>query len=137
MDKNRIMLKIRELENFLEEVKTILPKNMEVYLNSLEKRRSIERELQMMIESVIDICMLLIKELHLKIPNSEESIFEILKDRLSNIENLKLMRKFRNILVHKYGKINDELVFNFANEDIKDFHVFISDVKRILSSNNK
>ncbi len=132
MDKVRVMIKIRELESYLKELDELLPDDKVSYLKSLEKRRSIERELQIMIECVIDICMVLLKELKIGPPQNEENALELLTGKITNIEKLKEMRGFRNILVHKYGKVKDNLVFNFASEESEDFRIFIDDVKKII-----
>ena len=132
MDKVRLMLKIRELESYLEELEELLPDDEGFYLKSLEKRRSIERELQIMIECVVNICMVLLKDFKLGPPHNEENILDLLSGKITNIEKLKEMRSFRNILVHKYGEIQDPLVFNFASEERKDFRIFINDVKNLM-----
>ncbi len=132
MDKVRLMLKIRELESYLNELEELLPDDEKIYLKSLEKRRSIERELQIMIECVVDICMILLKEFKLGPPQNEENVLDLLTGKITNIEKLKEMRGFRNLLVHKYGKIKDHLVFNFALNENEDFRVFINDVKNLM-----
>lgn len=68
-----------------------------------------------MIECTIDICTLIVKGLRLGLPSTEEDLFEklerkgIITKRMK--EKLKLMRGFRNILVHRYAEVDDELVF--------------------------
>ncbi|WP_371804104.1 type VII toxin-antitoxin system HepT family RNase toxin [Candidatus Lokiarchaeum ossiferum] len=132
MDKTRLMLKIRELKVYLEELEELLPDDEASYLKSLEKRRSVERELQIMIECMVDICMLLLKELKLGPPQNEENVLDLLSGKITNIPKLKEMRGFRNILVQKYGKIKDPLVFFFASNEREDFLVFIKDVKELM-----
>ena len=34
------------------------------------------------------------------------------------------MKGFRNILVHKYGVVDDELVFEMLKEKLSDFDIF-------------
>jgi uncharacterized protein YutE (UPF0331/DUF86 family) len=132
MDTNRINQKLRELETYIEELNDFLPDSKESFMKSIEKRRSIERELQIMIDCVIDICFLLIKELHKGLPVNEQTVFDILKDNLTNIKNLKKMRGFRNVLVHRYGAVDNELVYQFIHDDLGDFDIFISDVQKLI-----
>jgi uncharacterized protein YutE (UPF0331/DUF86 family) len=42
------------------------------------------------------------------------------------------MKGFRNVLVHKYSEINDELVFRIASEQLNDLEIVIADIKRLL-----
>lgn len=72
------------------------------------------------------------KGLKLGLPSEEEELFEKLGKRriiTKSIKNkLKLMRGFRNILVHRYAEVDDELVFeNLKNiGDFKEFRKMIS-----------
>jgi len=47
-------------------------------------------------------------------------------------EKIKDMKGFRNILVHKYGRLDDRLVYRFLTEDIDDFTRFRDQVNRYL-----
>jgi len=127
LDKNRILSKLDELNLYLVELEEVMPKNYEEYVNSIEKKRSCERLLHISVECVIDVCSLMVKGLRLGLPSGEEDLFEklerkkIISGRMK--EKLKVMRGFRNVLVHRYGEVDDELVFeNLKNiEDFKDF----------------
>lgn len=60
-DKNRILSKLDQLDSYLDELEEIMPKDYEEYVGSVEKRRSCERLLHILIECVIDISTLMIK----------------------------------------------------------------------------
>jgi uncharacterized protein YutE (UPF0331/DUF86 family) len=134
MDKQRIYLLIKGLEKNLEQIKSYLPSDLEKYKRFTIRKLAIERLLQTSIEVVIDISILLIKEFDLGIPNDDENAFDLLKDKINCIEKLKQMKRFRNILVHKYGTINDEIVYANASENIRDFYEFIEEVKKLINS---
>ena len=127
LDKNRILSKLDELDSYLTELESVMPKNYEEYAGSIEKKRSCERLLHILIECVIDVCALIVKGLRLGLPAEEEDLFEKLeKEKIVSKEmkeKLKLMRGFRNILVHRYAEVDDELVFeNLGNtNDFKEF----------------
>ncbi len=42
------------------------------------------------------------------------------------------MRGFRNIVVHRYGKIDDRLVYTLLNEQLDDFSEFIEAIETLL-----
>jgi uncharacterized protein YutE (UPF0331/DUF86 family) len=127
LDKNRILSKLDELDSYLAELEDVMPKTYEEYVNSIEKKRSCERLLHIMIECTIDICTLMVKGLRLGIPAAEEDLFEklekkkIISKRMK--EKLKSMRGFRNVLVHRYAGVDDEVVFENLN-NIDDFREF-------------
>jgi uncharacterized protein YutE (UPF0331/DUF86 family) len=133
LDKDRILSKIDELDSYLIELEDVMPKNYEEYVNSIEKKRSCERLLHILIECTIDICTLMVKGLRLGLPSTEEDLFEKLgkKGIISREmkEKLKSMRGFRNILVHRYAEVDDELVF----ENLKNIDDFRRFRKQIIS----
>ncbi|MFW6375657.1 MAG: DUF86 domain-containing protein [Thermoplasmatota archaeon] len=47
-------------------------------------------------------------------------------------ERLADMARFRNLLVHRYGKIDDRRLFKILNENIEDVHEFVVEVQRYL-----
>ncbi len=59
LDKDRILSKLDELDSYLVELESVMPKNYEEYVSSIEKKRSCERLLHILIECTIDVCMLM------------------------------------------------------------------------------
>ena len=137
LDKNRILSKLDELNSYLVELEEVMPKNYEEYVNSIEKKRSCERLLHISVECVIDVCSLMVKGLRLGLPSGEEDLFErlerkkIISGRMK--EKLKLMRGFRNVLVHRYGEVDDELVFENL-KSIEDFKEFSKEITSFLKT---
>ena len=88
------------------------------------------------IENVIKICSMINSDLKLGIPSDEDSIIKNLADKkiLSKelYEKIINMKGFRNILVHRYGKINDEIAFENIKENIEDFEGFKKEISKFL-----
>ncbi len=93
---------------------------------------AVERILQISIEIMIEIALLLIKFLKLGVPNDEINAFELLKDHLEGIERYKEMKRFRNVLVHRYEGVDNSIVFYNASKNLGDFFKFISEIKNLL-----
>ncbi|MEK6893599.1 MAG: DUF86 domain-containing protein [Nanoarchaeota archaeon] len=131
IDKEKILSKVDELNRYLDELDEIKPSEYEEYKSSIEKKRSCERILQISIETVIDVCNILFSNLKLGIPSDEDVIFEKLQNKKvisKNVKNtLKNMKGFRNILVHKYGDVNDELAFENLSK-LSDFTKFKEEI---------
>lgn len=127
LDKERILTKIDELNCYLNELKQILPNTFNEY-KKIEKKRSSERLVQLCIECVIDICKLFISGLKLGLPTGEDDLFEkMAKNKIipqDMVLVLKEMRGFRNILIHEYTALNDELVYNSLKTKLNDFEKF-------------
>ncbi|MGB6340804.1 MAG: DUF86 domain-containing protein [Candidatus Aminicenantaceae bacterium] len=131
MDRERVLSRIDELDGYLKELDIIMPTDFRAY-KVIEKKRSCERLLQIAIEAIINICALMVTGLRLGIPSEEDDIFDKLEQ--SKIitpamkETLKRMKGFRNILVHEYGHIDDDLVYGILKNNIKDFRAFKKEI---------
>lgn len=136
LDNDRILSKIDELDSYLTELSQIAPANFEEY-QKIEKKRSCERLLQLSIECVIDICKLFVSGLRLGLPSEENDLFNkmqkkgILSDEMTIA--LKEMRGFRNILVHEYTVVDDELVYEAVKAKLEDFQKFKKEILKALN----
>lgn len=127
LDKERVLAKIDELDGYLRELEQVKPTSIEEY-KKVEKKRSCERLLQLSIECVIDICALTVTGLRLGLPSEEDDLFERLEQAgiISPLmkETLRKMKAFRNILVHEYGRLDDQLVYELLQNRLDDFETF-------------
>lgn len=77
-------------------------------------------------------------DLRLGVPGTDEDILEnLVRHGVFGPEmrqSLKAMKGFRNIVVHRYGAIDDALVFSILTEHIGDFALFRQEVERFLQS---
>jgi uncharacterized protein YutE (UPF0331/DUF86 family) len=48
------------------------------------------------------------------------------------LEKIHGMRGFRNIVVHRYGKIDDTLAFHLLKENIGDLLQFTAEIEAVL-----
>lgn len=140
MDKQRILSLLDMLETYVGELRKGLPADFLAYKKNLEKKRFCERTLQLAIEVCLDISYMLLKELRLGVPANEETVFDKLKDaqifseQLS--EKLSKMKKFRNVLIHRYVQIEDHLVYEHALHEQDDFKQFKKEVLTFLLKKN-
>ena len=134
MDSERVSVKISLIADYLKELNGIKPKTFGGYKG--KDKRACERLLQLLIEASVDLAALLVKELELGVPSGEEDIFArleksgVISKKTSG--NLRQMKRFRNVLIHKYEDIDDEEVFNNIRDNLKDFDMFIREAKNFL-----
>lgn len=137
LDRERVLGKLDALHGYDRELRGVLPRNLDEYAASVEKRRATERLLQVSVECVLDICGLFVAGLRLGLPAEEENLFDRLEQArvLSPelVRTLRAMRRFRNILVHDYGAVDDKIVFQLAGRLSKDTAAFTAEVTRALS----
>lgn len=131
----RIKDKIKEINEFLEQLKGIVPSSFDEYRKNIEKKAACERYVEKIIEAVTDLAFLIIKKKNLRIPEDDIDAFNILLDN-KIIENelatrLKNAKGMRNIIAHQYGKIDDEIVYNSITEELeKDITSFINQTRK-------
>jgi uncharacterized protein YutE (UPF0331/DUF86 family) len=137
LDKDRILVKMDELNGYLDELKQTAPAKLKFKeYQKIEKKRSCERLLQLSIEAVIDICKLFVSGMRLGLPAEENDLFDKMqKKKLLSKKmavTLKEMKGFRNILVHEYADIDDELVFRALKAKLDDFNKFKKEIASAL-----
>ena len=135
LDRERIAAKLDEIDGYLRELREVAPTSLADY-RKVEKKRSCERLLQIAIECVIDIGNLFVSGLRLGLPADEDDIFEKLEHAgiISGdmVAALKRMKGCRNILVHEYARVNDEIIFEAVSTKLGDFDAFKREVTAAL-----
>jgi uncharacterized protein YutE (UPF0331/DUF86 family) len=137
VDRDRILAKLDEMDGYLRELESVVPPNLDAY-RTVEKRRSCERLLQMSAESVLDICHLLVSGRRLGLPGAEDDVLDKLEASgvfsAPMVATLRRMKGCRNILVHEYGHVLDEIVFETVSSKRGDFADFRREVLQALQS---
>lgn len=134
--KEEIKHKLAELDKYLLEIEEYLPSDEEDFLHSGIKKHGIYKLAESAIEEVIKMCTIINSDLRFGIPSDEDSIIKNLSDNkiLSEVISKKIieMKGFRNILIHRYGKIDDKLAFHNITENLEDFNKFKEERLRFL-----
>jgi len=133
----RIQDKIGEIEKYLEELSEIQPENFENYKNDFKTKAACERYFEKIIESIVDLAFLVIKEKKFKVPEEDKEAFDILTNEgiISKelAEKLKDAKGMRNLIAHEYGKVDDEIVFESITSELgRDTEHFVEKVKQII-----
>lgn len=135
MDKARILGKLDEIDRYLGELDGLIPETLDDYRESVAIKRASERLLHIAIEATIDTCAILVKELKLGVPKEEEDFFEKLSGNVlteETVGRLKEMKRFRNVLVHRYVDVDDAKVYEILETRLGDFEGFKKEVVAFL-----
>lgn len=115
-ERKRILAKLDEMSKYVKELREMIPPEEE-YSKGLVRKRGCEKTVELAIDSLIDVAAMIVSSQKLGLPESEENIIDLLVGgkviTLQLGKKLKEMKGFRNILVHKYGKKDDSLVYKF------------------------
>ncbi|MCX9073059.1 MAG: DUF86 domain-containing protein [Candidatus Methanoperedens sp.] len=131
-----IRTKIAEIEESLKMIRDNLPPGFDEFRSLGLIKDGMHKRIEFCIENVFDICAIINTDLKLGIPQSDDDILEIMvRKGIIDQEiqsNLKLMKGFRNIIVHRYGRIDDRLSYEFLSERLEDFDKFIMIIRDYL-----
>ncbi len=130
VDKELVSRKLSQLQSYVEELERAEDIGWEKYRSDLRSRAFVERFIHLAIEEAIDVANHFVSFYHWREPTSFRDLFSILhehgiipRDHLLTFQN---MATFRNMLVHRYGSIDDQLVFGIFRKHLGDFHLFIA-----------
>ncbi len=131
----RIEEKVEEITNWINELKEIVPSDLDRYISNKEKKAACERYIEKIVEAITDVAFLIIKEKKWRIPEDDSDAFTILKENKLISEDvtkkLKNAKGMRNILAHQYGKIDDQIIFEAITGDLEDdVSEFIKSIKK-------
>ena len=132
VDKILILRKLSTLDEYLKQIGEYASITVQAYADDWKTQRIVERTLQMMIETCLDISGHIISDEKLRVPETYADAFRILVENgiLSkpHLAAFKKMAKFRNIVVHDYERIDPEIVVAILRNNLQDFEVFKSSV---------
>ena len=104
-------------------------------LNNYTKEDAIMLNLQRACELVIDIATYVVSTRRLGIPQSKKDAFEILyKNNLISKDmynNMKGMIGFRNIAVHSYKEIDEEILIDVIQNHLEDLKEFAREMLKL------
>lgn len=139
IDKHLIEKKLRRIEEFLREVASAdVPEDFDTFSGNIVFKRFVERNIELAIEQMIDICKHLVSALDLQEPETYAECFEILgrADILpaETLETFKSMARYRNFLIHAYDGIDDTVTYGIYKKRLGDFHVFVGVIRKYMAN---
>jgi uncharacterized protein YutE (UPF0331/DUF86 family) len=141
VDETLILRKLSELDEYLKQIKEYEGITVAEYSDDWKIQRIIERTLQMMIETCVDITGHIIADKGYRTPTSYSDSFRVLQEEkvLSDklFSALEKMAKFRNIVVHHYDKVDAEIVVGILKRDLKDFKGYRDAIVNFLKSESE
>ena len=135
---NLIRSKMTEIMGSIDLVRENLPDSFEDFSRLGLVKDGIYKRTESAIENVFDICAVINADLLLEMPENDYRIVENLakRDILTHemAEKIRKMRGFRNIIVHRYGRIDDEIAYSLLRNSFDDFGQFIDLIERFLET---
>ena len=141
MREDIIRNKMTRIIEIMDSIDEYIPEDEKSFMDLGIIRDGIYKRLEYAIENVFDICSILNSDLKLGIPEDESNIVGNLVNEgiLSKgwTSKLREMKAFRNILVHRYGSIDDKISFRILKDHISDFSGFVHEIDVYLEGFKK
>lgn len=110
--------------------------SLKKYRNSWKDKDAAERNLQKVIEAIIDVGKMAISEKKMREPGNNREVFLILEEnKLFPSEFIPLIDRMigmRSIIVHSYDRIDDEIVYGVLKKNLNDIKRLSRQLKKIL-----
>ena len=128
--KSRILQKLKEIQENLDLINDHLPSSSQEFKALGLVKDGIYKRLEFSIQNLIDICSMVYSGLQLGVPSDTDDIFNKLLEKKifpeKTILLIQEMKGLRNILIHRYGKIDDEIIHELLTERMNDFDNVLS-----------
>jgi len=133
VDKEVLSRKLSQLRQYVAELRAAQDITWGVYQTDIRAKAFVERYLHLAIESLIDIANHVISFHGWREPEGYRDVVTVLHENsIISAQDLPVyqqMASFRNMLVHRYEKIDDATVFSLFKNRLDDFDRFLSLIK--------
>lgn len=132
-----IRIKLTNIAESIDLVRSHLPSDVTDFLTLGLLKDGIYKRVEYAIEDILDICAIINADLKLGMPQSEDDIISsLVRNHLlepSIGEEIRQMKRFRNIVVHQYGKIDDVIAYEILTTHLLSFDRFQEWVNQVLN----
>ena len=125
------------IEENLALIEEIKMQGFESFSNNFRDIQAAKHSLQESIEACLDIGSHIIAEKGFRRADDYKDIYKVLEEEriIDPVLSAKLqeMAQFRNLLVHRYGKIDTKRIFIIMSGDINDIKQFVNTILKYIS----
>jgi len=128
VDRDLILRKLSELEQYVGQVSEYRDTTVEQSRGDWKTQRIIERTLQMAVEVCVDVAIQVIADRLFRVPATYAEAFDVLGEAglidTALREAMVRMASFRNVIVHEYARIDPAIVVQILRGHLDDFTRF-------------
>ena len=136
VDKDLILAKAGSVKSHLNRVIEKRNVDLDSFIKDIDRQESILFNIQTGVQNCIDIAAHIISDESFGVPGSTTEMFYLLEKNgyLDNDLTQKMIKAvgFRNLIVHEYGRIELEQVYEIAQNDVNDLNEYLKAIFRKL-----
>lgn len=136
VDRDKIEGLIRHLHQYTGHLRKITELGRHKFLSDPLAIGGARYYLLVSIESCIDIANHIIATERLRSPKDYKDTFKVLNEAGiipdDFVQTLQAMAGFRNLLVHLYWEVDDEMIYDSLDTELDDFEAFIAHIMKFL-----
>ena len=129
IDRSLIIAKASRVNDHLKRIREKRSIALDQFLADLDRQESILFNLQMAIQNCIDIAAHIISDEELGVAGSTNEMFYMLQENgyldAALTENMVASVGFRNLIVHEYGHVDLNKVYQIAHENLDDLERYL------------
>jgi len=133
LDKGVVESRIKHVYEAVAELKRLASKRFEEM--NVDERYSMRYNVIVLVESMASLCLHLALDYYGLRPESYSDCFREVSSRLGLgcARDLEAMVRLRNLLVHRYWVVRDEIVYESVKKDFRCVEEFVSRVGKLAS----
>lgn len=136
IDNELVKNKMADIQGYYKELETILGEETREIINDNLKLHTTERLFQLIVDGAVDINTHIIVESDIPVPNDYQSTFITLaENKVFPMDfSLKIAPSvgLRNLIVHKYGRVNIVKMVEDIKKDIEDYLKYLKFINEFL-----
>lgn len=136
VDRDTLLDILQTLEEYLQELKGYQSFSKEKIVGDRQIQSAVRYALQTAVQCVLDAGLHVLVDSGIARPKDNREIIQLLGEKgilpADFAKKIEGMAGFRNILVHRYFKVNSEIVYEHVRDRLGDFEKFIKHLRDYL-----
>ena len=136
-----IYQKLANAKEYLSQLKELHPHSVDGYISNLKNKRAIERQIQLVVEAVIDAGEIIVIDLSARPPRTRKEVITKLRELKVITPGLATkiipLVSLRNRIVHEYDVVKDDLVYLSIKKVVDGVNDLTNNLTAYLSASNQ
>jgi len=131
-----IQKKLSYLKDQLRHLRSWDAGTLDEFRENILLRRAVERELQVCVEVIIDLCEHILAVENMSPAESSVGSLEKVAELgiIKDADTYAPMIRFRNFVVHRYEQVDPDILYDILENKLSDFDTFVAELETAVES---